>query len=142
MQTPHRAPPASPIKGVRPAPELLNRPSIRAVQIRVLGSVDVCADHGSLSLGAPKQRRVLGALISRAGETVCVDALVDAVWDGRPPRSAAKTLQGYVVHLRQALAGVTDEPPALIVTSHAGYRLQVPEDSIDALAFIEMLGRA
>ena len=64
------------------------------------------------------------------------------MWDGRPPRSAAETLQGYVVHLRQALAGANGGPGSVIVTSHTGYCLQAPEGSIDALSFVALLARA
>ncbi len=74
-------------------------------RFRVLGPLEVVDADGPVALGPPKQRRLLAALIARLGEPVSVDALVDAVWEEGPPRSAVKTLQGYVVHLRQAMAG-------------------------------------
>jgi DNA-binding SARP family transcriptional activator len=61
----------------------------------------------------------------------------------RCPRSAAKTLQGYVVHLRQALAASVDpsgQRPA-IVTAPGGYRLDAEPDAVDAVRFTSLLNR-
>ena len=60
-------------------------------------------------------------LISRSSEVVSAEALIDAIWDGTPPRSAAKTLQGYVVHLRHALQAGGAGPRTPIVTRRGGY---------------------
>jgi len=108
------------------------------MQIRVLGALEVSGGQGPIELGAPKQRRVLAALVSRVGEVVSVDALVEAVWDGSPPRSASKTLQGYIVHLRHALSAADDASLA-IVTTGVGYRLDAADDAIDATSFGSLL---
>ena len=70
----------------------------------VLGPLQVLDGDFPIVLGPPKQRRLMAVLIAHVGRPVSADALVDAVWEEGPPRSAAKTLQGYVVHLRQAIA--------------------------------------
>ena len=100
--------------------------TIRGVQFRVLGPLEVTDNRGPVALGGPKQRRLLAVLISRLGESVSADVLAEAVWEGRAPRSAAKTLQGYIVHLRQALAvsAGDSEQVASIATTSAGYRLR------------------
>jgi DNA-binding SARP family transcriptional activator len=110
----------------------------------VLGTLEVIGAHAVVPLGSPKQRRLLAALISRVGEPVSVDALVDAVWEGAAPRSAGKTLQGYVVHLRQALAETVDSSArrATIVTAPGGYRLDADHpDAVDAVRFTSLLNR-
>ena len=63
--------------------------------------------------------------------------------EGRAPRSAAKTLQGYIVHLRQALAasaGDSDQV-ASIVTTSAGYRLETPADAVDSVRFTGLVAK-
>ena len=55
--------------------------------------------------------------------------MIDRLWDERPPVTAAKTLQGYISHLRRALgAGV-------IVTVGRGYRLAVAAEQVDVGRF-------
>jgi DNA-binding SARP family transcriptional activator len=107
----------------------------------VLGTLEVIGADGLVALGSPKQRRLMAALISRVGEPVSAHALVDAVWDGAAPRSAAKTLQGYVVHLRQALAESVDGLRAPIVTAPGGYLLDADPDAVDAVRFTSLLNR-
>jgi DNA-binding SARP family transcriptional activator/WD40 repeat protein len=117
--------------------------TIRSVQFRVLGPLEVTDDRGPVALGGPKQRRLLAVLISRLGEPVSADVLAEAVWDGKAPRSAAKTLQGYIVHLRQALAAATEDSDqvAPIVTTSAGYRLETTADAVDSVRFTGLLAR-
>jgi DNA-binding SARP family transcriptional activator len=109
----------------------------------VLGPLQVL-DDDPIVLGPPKQRRLMAVLIAHAGKRVSADTLVDAVWEGRPPRSAAKTLQGYVVHLRQAIAapsgGLGDGTS--IVTVPGGYRLDAAPEAVDAVRFSSLLSRS
>ena len=67
--------------------------------IAVLGPLTV---DGSGRLG-PRDRVVLQALVTRLGQPVSADELIDAVWRDHPPASAAKNLQSCVVRLRKAL---------------------------------------
>jgi DNA-binding SARP family transcriptional activator/WD40 repeat protein len=110
----------------------------------VLGPLRVLDDDYPIVLGPPKQRRLMAVLIAHAGKPVSADALVDAVWEEGPPRSAAKTLQGYVVHLRQAIAarsgGLGDG--ASIVTVPGGYRLEAAPNAVDAVRFSSLLSRS
>jgi DNA-binding SARP family transcriptional activator len=117
--------------------------TIRGVQFRVLGPLEVTDDRGPVALGGPKQRRLLAVLISRLGESVSADVLAEAVWEGRTPRSAAKTLQGYIVHLRQALAASAgdSEQVASIVTTSAGYRLETMADAVDSVRFTGLVAK-
>src|SRR5215218_6876307 len=73
------------------------------MEVRVLGPVELVAEDGLVPLGAPKQRRLLSALVVHAGEARSADLLIDAIWGPSPPASAAKLLQTYVSQLRKAL---------------------------------------
>ena len=104
-----------------------------AVELRVLGPVEVVDDGRVVRVSAEKERVLLACLIASANEVVDVDRLVDVLWGDRPPRSAQKTLQTYVLHLRRILG-------KRLVTRAPGYVLDVAAESIDAVAFEREVG--
>ena len=69
----------------------------------VLGPLEVERDGRAVAVGGPKERLVLALLLASAGTVVSVDALVDAVWGERPPRTAERTIHAYIARLRRAL---------------------------------------
>jgi DNA-binding SARP family transcriptional activator/WD40 repeat protein len=81
--------------------------------------------------------------VARVGRVVGVDELVDALWPVDPPRTAAKSLQTYVLRLRNSLEPDRDGAPKLIITDGPGYRLAAEERSVDAHRFARLveLGR-
>jgi hypothetical protein len=84
----------------------------------ILGPFVVADDQGrELALGGPKQRAVLAILLLHAGEVVPSDRLIEGLWGGRAPATAAKTIQVYVSNLRKALG---DPVP---LTQGGGYAL-------------------
>ncbi len=111
-----------------------------ALEIKLLGRVDVLIDGQELPLGGSKQRAVLALLALRANRTVGADELIDALWEDRPPLSAAKNVQLYVSRLRKVLAD--DGSDARIVTHGRGYELQIPDDAVDAVRFERLVDRA
>ena len=84
---------------------------------------------GPAQLGGVKERCLLAALAVHRGKAVSTAALLDALWGDRPPRTAAKTLQNYVLRVRRALAGDGD---LSIVTRPAGYCLRGAQEMVDA----------
>ena len=112
---------------------------IAAVEVRVLGTVELVGEDGPIPVGAAMQRRLLAALALDHGRACSADLLLDALWAGTPPPSAAKLLQVYVSQLRKALPGA-----AHIRREVGGYLLDVPEGSFDAARFERLLeqGRA
>ncbi|HEY7076322.1 MAG TPA: winged helix-turn-helix domain-containing protein, partial [Solirubrobacteraceae bacterium] len=70
------------------------------LEFRILGPFEVLEDDRRLVLGGPRQRALLAILLLHRGEVVSSDRLIDELWGERPPATAAKTLQGYVSHLR------------------------------------------
>jgi predicted ATPase/DNA-binding SARP family transcriptional activator/class 3 adenylate cyclase len=107
----------------------------RRVQIHLLGGVSASTDTGKpLDLGPAKCRAVLAALALSVGDAVPVTRLIDVIWGERPPRTAEKTLQGYVAQLRKAVG-----PDAIVRTGEA-YRLTVEPEYVDVVAFRRLLG--
>ncbi len=56
---------------------------------RVLGPVEVWAAGRRFQVSATRQRCLLALLLAAGNEAVPVDRLVDDLWDGEPPASAA-----------------------------------------------------
>lgn len=102
------------------------------MQIRVLGPVEIVDSTGEVvAVGRVKPASVFAVLVIHARERVSVDRLVHAVWGESPPATAVKTLQTYVAQLRRLLGERRD----VLVTSAAGYRLDVADDAVDARRF-------
>ncbi|MCW6010359.1 tetratricopeptide repeat protein [Micromonospora sp. CPCC 205371] len=103
------------------------------MDFRVLGPLAVIDDARSLPLGPPRQRLLLAMLLSRRGEAVTVEALVDALWP-RPPRSAVDNVYLYVHRLRAVLSA-----DRLTGRRRTGYSLVVDTDELDAARFADAL---
>ncbi|MGX7824615.1 BTAD domain-containing putative transcriptional regulator [Actinokineospora sp. 24-640] len=96
--------------------------------------MEVRVDGRQVEVSTPKLRVLLAALLARANRSVPVDRLVEHLWGDRPPASARKSLQIYVLRLRRLLA---DDPrrPALILTRPDGYLITVGDDALDLARF-------
>jgi predicted ATPase/DNA-binding SARP family transcriptional activator len=103
-------------------------------EIRVLGPLELIDRGCPVALGAPKERRLLAALVTEAGKTRSSDALTDAIWGDSPPRSAPKLLQVYVSKLRKRLPAL-----ATIRTHGSGYALEIQDGVLDAARFERLL---
>jgi YVTN family beta-propeller protein len=106
------------------------------LEFRILGPFEVVEQQRLVVLGGPKQRALLAILLLRRGEVVSSDRVIDQLWGERPPATAAKTLQGYVSHLRKALG---DE---VLLTRGGGYRLAVAPGQVDAERFEALVADA
>src|SRR5690348_14322700 len=89
---------------------------------RLLGPLEVVVDGRPVPLGGPKQRALLAMLLLHRGRAVSTDALIDAIWEERPPPSPQHLIQVYVSQLRKALGAeaVMRRPP--------GYALDVDDE--------------
>ncbi len=63
-----------------------------AMELRILGPLEVAGENGPVDLRAAKHRRLLAALTLAPGQACSADALVEAVWGLSPPASARKLL--------------------------------------------------
>jgi predicted ATPase/DNA-binding SARP family transcriptional activator len=106
--------------------------NVQGLAISVLGPVEVVA--GEVVLLPSKQRRLLAALLTRAGGAYPVDALLEAVWGDAAPPSATSLLQVYVSQLRKALPA-----PARIPRVDSAYALLVDEGALTATSFERLL---
>ena len=110
------------------------------MEFGILGPLEVTEDGRPLALGGTKQRSLLAMLLLHANEAVSRERLIDALWDGQPPGSAATALQVYVSQLRKVLdPGATRGGQELLVTRAPGYALQVEAEQLDLRRFERLL---
>jgi DNA-binding SARP family transcriptional activator len=107
------------------------------VEFRVLGPLELVEGGRVLKLGGVRQRTLLALLLTRANQVVSVDALIDALWDSRPPSAAANALQYHVSQLRKLLGD-----SETIVTREPGYSIRVAPDELDLLRFERLVAEA
>ncbi|HVK24427.1 MAG TPA: AfsR/SARP family transcriptional regulator [Actinokineospora sp.] len=113
------------------------------MDFQILGPVVVFDAAGEvIDLGGPVRRTLLTALLMRANRTVLTDTLVEEMWDGRPPRTAATTVHTHLSRLRSRLAAAGPDGADRIVRDAAGYRLRVEPDELDADRFTDLLCQA
>jgi len=103
-----------------------------AVEIRLLGPFEI-VDGGAVAALPRLPRTLLAALALRANQVVPADSLVEAIWHGEAPDTAASVLRSYVTAARRAL------PEARLLTHPSGYQLVVEPEEIDAVRFERML---
>jgi predicted ATPase/DNA-binding SARP family transcriptional activator len=110
--------------------------TIRTVEFRILGPLEVLAGDRRVPLEAPKLRALLAILLLHANEAVPRERLIEELWSGRAPPSAAKVLQTYVSQLRRALG------PERIRTVRSSYELRAEPGQVDLHRFHELVCRA
>ena len=104
---------------------------------RILGPLQAFDGERELSLGGSRQRSVLAFLLLRPNEALTRDVIVDALWGGSPPPTAAKVLQNCISALRKELPGSA----ATLRTVGAAYALHVSPDEIDRDRFETWLAK-
>lgn len=89
-----------------------------AVELRILGPLEVIGPGGPIEIGSGRQRAILTVLALHAGEIVSSDRLIEEVWGDDAPPSAHHTLGVHLSGLRKAIG------PDPIETRPNGYRLR------------------
>jgi DNA-binding SARP family transcriptional activator len=108
-----------------------------AVRINLLGPLTVTVAGEVMPLGPLKQRALLAILFCRKGVAVPSEVLIDALWTGDPPASAASNVRQYVHALRQTLG--RDAIPG---SGRPGYRLDLDLVSTDVAEFDRLCATA
>jgi DNA-binding SARP family transcriptional activator len=105
------------------------------MEFAILGPLRVDGPGGSITIGAPKQRALLAALLlAHREDGVSTARLIDVIWDADPPATAGKALQVQVSQLRRALGADA------IVTRPNGYAIGA--GSVDLATFERLVAEA
>lgn len=105
------------------------------MEFGVLGPLQV-RDGDRVVVLPPRRRCLLALLLCRPNAVVSADALVDGLWGDSPPRTAGKSLQIHLHHLRRALG---DE--RRITYRAPGYVLLTQPGESDASRFEALVGQ-
>lgn len=104
------------------------------MDFRILGPMEVWNADRRVEVGGPRHRKLLAVLILARSHVVSREQLVDVLWPGEPPASAAAIIHVRVSELRRSLGeGAGGTSP--VVTTGGGYRLAVDPDDVDAFRF-------
>jgi DNA-binding SARP family transcriptional activator len=105
-----------------------------SMDFRILGPLEVEDDGRAVELGGARQRALLAILLLHRREVVSADRLIEDLYRGEPPATAAKSLQAHVSRLRRALT-----PAKRLHTRAGGYVLEAGADEVDADRLVQLL---
>src|ERR687896_30584 len=72
------------------------------VDFRILGRLEVRTESGRVcTLVRRKQRVLLAVLLLNANRSVPMERIIDWLWEGQPPASAAQNLYNHISDLRR-----------------------------------------
>jgi DNA-binding SARP family transcriptional activator len=107
------------------------------VRFQVLGPLEIWTGEDWASIGAPKWRSLLAALLVDAGQVVSTDRLITEIWGDSPPRGATNLVSIYAHKLRRMLG---DDGDKLLRHRAPGYLIAVEQDDVDSLRFATLAG--
>jgi DNA-binding SARP family transcriptional activator len=99
---------------------------------RILGPLEVADGERTVALGGVGARAVLAVLVVSANRSVSTGVLIDEVWSGRAPATAANVVQGHVSDLRRVLGRDAVE------TRDEGHRFVIPRGGRDLDRFEQL----
>jgi hypothetical protein len=105
------------------------------VEVRFFGEFEALAGGVPVPVRGTKQRTVLALLALQRGGPVSADRLIDVLWGEEQIANAVNALQAQVGQLRRTLGATA------IVTSEAGYALDVGPDDLDAARFEQLVAQ-
>jgi DNA-binding SARP family transcriptional activator/tetratricopeptide (TPR) repeat protein len=104
------------------------------MEFRVLGPTELWSAGQPYDLGSAKARSVLAILLLTPRTIVPADALIDRLWDTRPPAKARETLSVYVARLRASLREAAGDSVRLAGRAN-GYVLDINPEAVDLHQF-------
>jgi DNA-binding SARP family transcriptional activator/tetratricopeptide (TPR) repeat protein len=109
------------------------------VGFRILGPLEVRVSGKQMRIRGVRQQKLLALLLLNANRVVTVERLVDEIWE-TPPRSVRQQVHNAIGGLRGKLPAHLEDVG--ITTTDAGYRLDVPDDAVDAAMFRRLVAEA
>ena len=103
------------------------------MEVRLFGELEAVAAGVPVPVRGAKQRALLALLALQRGQPVSADRLIDVLWGDGQAVNPANALQAQIGQLRRTLGA------AAIVTSDAGYALDVPPGQVDVLRFEQLV---
>jgi DNA-binding SARP family transcriptional activator/tetratricopeptide (TPR) repeat protein len=104
------------------------------MEFRVLGPTELWSAGQPCGLGPARERSALAILLLTPRTIVPVDALIDRLWNARPPPKARDSLSVYVTRLRASLRQAVGDSVRLVGRAN-GYLVDVAPEAVDLHRF-------
>jgi DNA-binding SARP family transcriptional activator len=111
------------------------------LHFRILGPLSASVQGRPIPIGGSRQRTILAMLLLHPGNVVSVDALVEAVWNGRPPATARTQVAICIATLRKRFK-IEEDDDDVIRTTHPGYVLALHGHYLDVTEFDQLVADA
>jgi DNA-binding SARP family transcriptional activator len=95
-----------------------------------------------LVLRRRKARELFLYLLLSRSQPATVDAIADALWEGRPPHNYAHVVSAYASVIRTTLGWSGEHHGRHLSCQHGRYTLRVEEDGVDFVRFEALLTHA
>ena len=105
------------------------------MQVRFFGEFEAVQRGVPAPVRGAKQRTVLALLALQRGKPVSADRLIDALWGDGQVANPVNALQAQIGQLRRTLGATA------ILTSDAGYALDIGPDDVDAARFEQLVAK-
>lgn len=121
-------------------PEVLSSTKLErrtVMDIRILGPAEVRHDGTAMALRGSKPRQLLVLLAINANRPVPADRLIEDLWEGNPPPSAASALRVHFGRVRRVLEldRQASAPSVRLPAGPNGYVLRLEPDELDSERF-------
>jgi DNA-binding SARP family transcriptional activator len=103
------------------------------MQVQLFGELEALAGGVPVPVRGAKQRALLALLALQRGQPVSADRLIDVLRGDGQAANPANALQAQIGQLRRTFGA------AAIVTSDAGYALDVRPDQVDVVRFEQLV---
>jgi DNA-binding SARP family transcriptional activator len=125
-------------------PALAHRSPGDHLRFSVLGPIRGWRGQTELNLGSNQQRAILALLLIRANYLVCIDDLVELLWEDKPPASAVNVIHKHIGAIRRLLEpGLAARAGGRWLTRHGtAYRLAADAGTSDLISFRDMVKQA
>ena len=120
---------------LNPLPDDHGVSTLQAVELGVLGPLQVRSGGAPVLIPGAKPRAILTMLGLHGGSAVSADTLLELLWGDDPPRTAAKALQTHISSLRRALGD------GFVLTEGSGWVLSPSETDASRYKRVTRLGR-
>jgi DNA-binding SARP family transcriptional activator len=107
-----------------------------AMQLKVLGAIEIVDDGVVQRIPGRQRRAVLAILASRSGQPVSLERISHLLWPEEAPRQHAATVHAHLSHLRRAFRQHASHE--VVVTRGPGYALDLDVDQFDVGQFEAM----
>src|SRR2546423_3580306 len=105
------------------------------MRVRLFGELEAEQAGVPVPVRGAKQRALLALLALRPGQPVSADRLIDVLWGDGQAANPANALQAQIGQLRRTFGA------AGVITTEAGYALDVGPDEVDAVRFEHLVAQ-